>query len=82
MNFILKFTPPKENAWGKRQEHAKAYYFVRLGLQWPHDPSKRLIDETTPDLSHAKEFGSTEDARTVLARAGSPTGWTIEENEN
>lgn len=79
MKYVLKFTPNKKETWGRLESHADAYYFVRLGLQWPHNPSRRLIDETTAQREKAKEFDTEEDARTVLALAGSPAGWEVTE---
>lgn len=69
MTFLLQFT----NSYKER------YYFVRLGLQWPHDPSKRLIDATTRKKEEARVFTSAEDAREVLVVAGRPAGWEVVE---
>lgn len=78
---LLRFTPPTGGDGmgryvGKDHRH---YYFVRLGLQWPHDPSKRLIDETAADKAMAKTFENDEAAREVLVVAGRPPGWELVE---
>lgn len=67
MTFLLQFT----------NKHSERFFFVRLGLQWPHDPSKRLIDETTAKRAEAAQFKTEEDARTTLALAGRPAGWEV-----
>ncbi len=78
MTFFLKFTSlPKDGLGQYHANHAPAYYFLYLGQQWPDDPSKRLIDATTPDIREAKPFDTVEDARTTLVQAGRPPGWEV-----
>lgn len=76
---LLRFTPlPPSDGIGRYLPHdGRPRYFVRLGQQWPHDPSKRLIDETTPDIAQARQFGSDEEAREVLVVSGHPKGWEL-----
>lgn len=66
---ILLFTNP----YGER------FYFQNLGLLWPNDPTKRLIERTTRNREEATEFATAEDAQAVLVKAGQPRGWEIVE---
>ena len=78
---VLRFTPPApENGIGRYfAKDDRPRYFLRLGLQWPKDPSKRLIDATCLDPKEAREFKNEEEAREILCVAGNPSGWTIAE---
>lgn len=66
MTYLLQHTDP----YGRPPT-----FFVRLGLQWPHHPERRLIDAVTADRSEARAFATEEEARETLAKAGSPPGW-------
>ena len=66
---LLKFTNP----YGER------FYLVRLGEQWPHNPARRFIDATCRERDDARVFATEEQAREVIAVAGSPRGWEIVE---
>lgn len=75
---VLRFTPIKKEGMGQyHPNHAPAYYFVRLGEQWPNDPRFRLIAETTAIRSQAKEFESEEAAREVWCSANRPANWEV-----
>ena len=69
MTFILRFTNP----------YGEKFYFLRLGEQWHKDPSKRLVDATTPDRTAARPFETEEAAREVMASMTSHKGWSVEE---
>ena len=64
---ILMFTNP----YGER------FYFQNLGMQWPHDPSKRMIERTTRDREQATQFADEESANAIIVAAGSPRGWEV-----
>lgn len=64
---VLQFTNP----WKEK------FYFQNLGMQWPHDPSKRLIELTTSKITEATPFDDAETAKAVLVAAGRPLGWEI-----
>ena len=66
---LLKFTNP----------YGEVFYFLRLGEQWGKDPSKRFIDATCREREDARVFATEEQAREVLAVAGSPRGWEVVE---
>lgn len=66
--------------------YGEKYFFVRLGEQWPHDPSRRLIHETTSKRELGRVFKDGEEAREVLAMAAQRVvdeegrcGWHLEE---
>lgn len=76
---LLRFTPPesKDGIGRFNKSEPRTYYFQRLGLQWPRDPSKRLIDATTPNKEEARQFNTAEEAREVLVVAGNPRNWEL-----
>ncbi len=81
MTWLLKFTPlpPKEGMGQWQPPTAPAYYFVRMGDQWPSDPRKRLIDAMSPDIAQAKLFATEEDARAQLVTCDAGKGWEVVE---
>lgn len=68
---------PKDGIGRYEKSEPVTTYFQRLGQQWPHDPSKRLIDATCIDKNDARQFATAEEAREVLVVAGNPTGWEL-----
>lgn len=80
MPHLLKHTLKTTEGLGQwTAKPAAPHYLLRLGDQWPNDPRKRLIHETTPDPAKAHQFDTAEDARATLAQAGSPPGWEVVE---
>jgi len=70
MNFHLKFT----------NKFNECFYFVATGATHYSPSLERtihLIASTTPLKSKARVFESEEEANTVLARAGGPSGWEV-----
>ena len=57
--------------------YKEAFYFCNFGQQWGHNPARRLIERTSPDVEHARRFDSEEAAREALVVAGSPAGWEV-----
>lgn len=75
---ILRFTSPFKDGMGQHHpNHARHYYFVRLGERWPNDARYRLIEVTTSILSEAKKFETEEEAREVWCEANRPGGWEV-----
>ena len=67
MKYLLMHT----NQYGER------FYFQNLGAMWPHNPSRRLIERTTPIRDEARQFDSEEQANETLCTAGNPSNWEI-----
>lgn len=63
--FYLRTTPQPPTRW--TDDGGRRYYLAHLGGSWPSDPTKRMIDSTSPDIAEAKVFDSIEEANTVLA---------------
>ncbi len=59
--------------------YGEKFYFQNLGLPWPHDMTKRLIERTTRDRAEATVFEDADSALLVLLKAGQPRNWTVEE---
>lgn len=78
MAFLLRYTSPADGS---------LHYFANLGLQWPYQPSRRLIELTMsdPNAKEVRVFDTEQEAEEVLVIAGSParrtedrpTGWEI-----
>jgi hypothetical protein len=66
--FILRFT--------SHQDQSK-WYFQNLGDQWPGRPACRLIERTTQDINHARQFATEQEAKDILSIAGGPKNWEI-----
>lgn len=69
MTFILKHT----------NTHKEVYYFQNLGMPWPHNHARKLIERTTRDRSEARQFSTEEEANETLVIAGNPRGWEVVE---
>lgn len=69
MKYLLKHT----------NNYNEVSFFCNLGQQWPHDPSKRLIERTSSRAVDARTFDTAEEAREIIVSAGGPDGWSVEE---
>lgn len=59
--------------------YGESHYLANIGLPWPSDPTKRLVERTSRTMKGAKEFATLEAARETLAVTGNQFSkeWTV-----
>lgn len=59
-------------------KYGETFWFISLGLNWPHHPDRRLISRTALSRELGTIFDTLPEALAILVTAGDPPDWVVE----